>query len=431
MLEGRPLAATPLACGTIALAVLVDSYLQHRNVVGVALAAATLATMIARTLLTLRENARVGDRASALAVTDPLTGLWNRRKLLADLDAALDHGQPLPQLLVMYDLNGFKLYNDSFGHPAGDALLTRLANKLSRSLPPLGGCYRLGGDEFCVLAYVPGSEIERFLSDTTAALAESGEGFDISTAFGCVFLPDEAGRASEALHLADQRLYAQKYHSLLRNGQPHRVLLQALFEREPYMREHVGGVARLSLGVARELGLGEQALEELELAAQLHDIGKLAIPDATLEKSGPLDADEWALIHQHTVIGERILNASPAFQEVGRVVRATHERWDGAGYPDGLAGDEIPVAARIIAVCDAYSAMTTQRTYRGLACPRERACGAAPLRGDAVRPSDRLGVRAGRPRRGARRVARRAARARRPRRSGSARRRASARAAGG
>jgi HD-GYP domain-containing protein (c-di-GMP phosphodiesterase class II) len=147
-------------------------------------------------------------------------------------------------------------------------------------------------------------------------------------------------------------------------SRPHRVLLQALYEREPGLREHVDGVTTLSLRVGRMLGLAEGALEELELAAELHDIGKLAIPDATLAKPGPLDEDEWALIQGHTLVGERILNASPALNRVGRIVRATHECWDGTGYPDGLHGTDIPLPARIITVCDAYSAMIGDRPHR-------------------------------------------------------------------
>ena len=111
-------------------------------------------------------------------------------------------------------------------------------------------------------------------------------------------------------------------------------------------------------------GLNDEALAELRLAAELHDVGKLAIPDAILQRPGPLNEDEWALMQQHTLIGQRILAAAPALRRIGEIVRSTHERWDGAGYPDGLARTAIPIEARIIAVCDAYSAMTSDRPYR-------------------------------------------------------------------
>jgi two-component system, cell cycle response regulator len=364
VLENRPLVATPVLAGAVGLAVLVDSYVQHRNAVGVALAVATILTVVGRTAMTIRENARVTKATTTLALTDALTGLWNRRKLLADLDELFESDEPEARLLVLYDLNGFKTYNDTFGHPAGDLLLARLGRKLAGAMGPKDASYRLGGDEFCVLAEVPGDRIDAFLTRTTAALGETGEGFEISTAFGCAFLPDETADPAEALHLADQRLYTQKYQSLVRNGQPHRALVQALYEREPGLEDHVKSVTRLSLLVASELGLDRPALEELELAAQLHDIGKLAVPDATLTKPGPLDDEERGLIEQHTLIGQRILSASPAFGKIALIVRATHERWDGAGYPDGLAGEEIPLAARIISVCDAYSAITGTRSYQ-------------------------------------------------------------------
>jgi two-component system cell cycle response regulator len=363
-LEGRPLAATPAICAAIALAVMVDSYLEGRNPVGVGLAAATFVTVIARMLLTFRENTLITRRIHTLALTDSLTGLANRRKLLADLDEAFASGSMASGVLILYDLDGFKSYNDTFGHPAGDALLRRLGGQLSRALVPYGSCYRLGGDEFCAFATVAPDALEALITLSTGALSAQGDGFDVSTSFGCVFLPDEASDASEAFRIADQRLYAQKYQAQIARGRPHLVLLQALYEREPGLRAHVGGVAALSLRVAAGLGLTEAALEEVKLAAELHDIGKLAIPDATLVKSGPLDEDEWGLIHGHTVVGQRILNASPALNRVGTIVRATHERWDGAGYPDGLRGEEIPLAARIVAVCDAYSAMTNDRAYR-------------------------------------------------------------------
>ena len=362
-LEGRPLGAAPAICGLVAVGVLVDSYFQDRNAAGVILAAAAIVTVIARALLTFRENVEINAHMNRLASTDELTGLGNRRKLLADLDTLFVNPDGAQWLFVLYDLNGFKRYNDTFGHPAGDALLARLGGQLEVAAGSRGTSYRLGGDEFCTLAPVATTEIEQFLNRTTDALTEQSDSFDVSTAFGCSILPEEAESSDQALHLADQRLYAQKYQVLMARGRPHAVLLQALEEREPNLRAHVGGVATLSLLLGAGLGITDAALEELGLAAQLHDVGKLAIPDSVLSKAEPLDEREIAFIRQHTLIGQRILDASPALNEVGRIVRATHERWDGDGYPDGLSGTAIPLPARIITVCDAYCAMVEDRAH--------------------------------------------------------------------
>jgi two-component system, cell cycle response regulator len=123
-------------------------------------------------------------------------------------------------------------------------------------------------------------------------------------------------------------------------------------------------VAELSLSVGRSLGMTPEELDELARAAELHDIGKIAIPDAILDKPGPLDPAEWSFMRRHTIIGERIMLSAPALAPVAHLVRSTHERWDGTGYPDGLEGGEIPLGSRIVAVCDAFDAMTSDRPYR-------------------------------------------------------------------
>jgi HD-GYP domain-containing protein (c-di-GMP phosphodiesterase class II) len=123
-------------------------------------------------------------------------------------------------------------------------------------------------------------------------------------------------------------------------------------------------VARLAVAVGRRLGMSAEELDELRRAAELHDVGKVAIPDAILNKPGKLDDTEWEFMRQHTILGERILSAAPALRPVARIVRSSHERWDGAGYPDGLGRESIPLAARIVAVCDAYEAITSDRCYR-------------------------------------------------------------------
>jgi HD-GYP domain-containing protein (c-di-GMP phosphodiesterase class II) len=140
-------------------------------------------------------------------------------------------------------------------------------------------------------------------------------------------------------------------------------LLCALAERHPDLGEHSDGVATLAAAVARSLGLSAEEIARVRLAADLHDVGKLAIPDAILAKPGPLDDCEWTVMRNHTIIGERILSACPALADAGPLVRASHERWDGGGYPDGLAGRDIPIGARIVAVADAFDAIVTSRCY--------------------------------------------------------------------
>ncbi|HKP19732.1 MAG TPA: diguanylate cyclase [Gaiellaceae bacterium] len=370
-LEGRPLLATPLACGLAALGILVYDHFHTLNPLAIGLAGGAILAVMLRTGMTFRENTRILDVLRAHSITDALTGLGNRRRLVADLDRTLADGvRAEPRLLAIYDLDGFKLYNDSFGHPAGDALLARLAASFAAVVGPRGTCYRLGGDEFCVLAGITSDEADEFLSATAAALAERGDGFAVSSSFGAVFVPAEATAPSDALRLADQRLYSQKRGRPGR-GSPHEVLLQALYEREPALRDHIEGVVECAAGVGRRMGLDGEAIEELKLAARLHDVGKLAIPDAVLLKPAPLDETEWSFMKKHPLIGERILSVAPAWQGVAAVVRATHERWDGEGYPDRRAGTEIPLAARIIAVCDAFDAMTSDRPYRAAVGPDE------------------------------------------------------------
>jgi diguanylate cyclase (GGDEF)-like protein/putative nucleotidyltransferase with HDIG domain len=363
-LEGRPLLIAPAVCGALAIGVLVYDHFEHVTTLGVALAAVTLALVLVRTGLTFRAHGRLLERSRRDSVTDALTGLGNRRRLLRDLEDACAAGRPA--LLLIFDLDGFKHYNDTFGHPAGDALLERLGRGLDAAVSGWATTYRLGGDEFCVLGE-PACDAETAIDSAVRALGEEGGGFVVTSSFGAVFLASEAAVPSEALTVADQRLYAQK--RAKHRGRPHDVLLQALWEREPDLQEHTTGVARLARAIGEELGLGEDALERLVQVALLHDIGKIAVPDSILRKPGPLDRAEWAFIERHTVVGERILAASPVLRAVGRIVRATHERWDGTGYPDRLRGEEIPLEARIVAVCDAYSAMTTNRPYRAAVGP--------------------------------------------------------------
>jgi two-component system cell cycle response regulator len=364
-LEGWRLLVIPSAFACAGLALLVYDHFEPLNDISAALAGGTLLAVIVRMAMAFRENLRMLATSQAEALTDALTGLGNRRRLMSDLYEALTPPADAHALLI-FDLDGFKRYNDSFGHPAGDALLARLGHRLGAAADRAGAtAYRLGGDEFCVLAPIDGGD-EPVIEATTAALTESGTGFEVQSSYGVVLLPHEATDPSGALQLADRRLYARKGESgrSAARLETRDVLLQALAEREPELRGHVDDVAAFALAVGRLMELPAEELDAVTRAAELHDVGKMAVPEPILRKPGSLDDAEWALMHQHTLIGERILTAAPALAPVARLVRSSHERYDGTGYPDGLEGEEIPLGARIVSVCDAYHAMTSDRPYR-------------------------------------------------------------------
>jgi diguanylate cyclase (GGDEF)-like protein/PAS domain S-box-containing protein len=304
------------------------------------------------------------------ALHDPLTGLGNRRSLLTDLEKGIAEATSArPLLLALFDLDGFKTYNDTFGHPAGDALLMRLARRLETVLGSTATAYRVGGDEFCVLSTAEDPHgLPRLAGE---ALAEQGEGFTVTASYGSVLLPVEASTATEALREADRRMYARKNSDSRSSAgrQSADVLLRILSERSPALGVHLDEVTALCDAVAERLNMPDADRSPLLQAASLHDVGKAAIPDAILNKPGPLNDEEWAFMRRHTLIGERILSAAPALSRAAKLVRWSHERFDGKGYPDKLAGRTIPLASRIIAVCDAYDAMVSERPYKPAAEP--------------------------------------------------------------
>ncbi len=355
--------ALTLVAAAGALTLLVLAAFERISALAVAFAAGALVLASVRAALTYLENVRILRRSAHDAVTDPLSGLGNRRRLMADLERAF--AGRATSTLLFFDLNGFKRYNDGFGHAAGDALLARIGTALRAAVADCGRAYRLGGDEFCVLLDGRVERHDRIVARASAALVEQGSGFTVNSSVGLAVIPDDALSASSALQLADERMYADKAgRSSAGEAQARDVLMQLLNERAPSLHEHVAGVGALTAAIAARLDLAAEQRDELKRAAELHDIGKLAIPDEILNKPGPLTDAEWRFMSQHSVIGERILSAAPALRPVARLVRASHERWDGTGYPDSLEGSRIPLGARIIAVCDAYDAMISERCYR-------------------------------------------------------------------
>jgi diguanylate cyclase (GGDEF)-like protein len=364
-------AALPLTIGgahqVVAVTATDDSanpdFLNAWSAAMVSVMAVALLTLIGSVIGLVVSNRRVVRELT----TDPLTGLRNRRALIDELPRICQRaGEENPAFLWFFDLNGFKTYNDSFGHVAGDSLLERLGHRLRESIGQQGSVYRLAGDEFCVLISGHVADPHALFQEAREALSEQGRAFTVTAAAGAVEIPREAADPTQALRLADQHMYREKATS--RGGAAELitcVLHAALAQRHPDLGEHSDDVAGDVELLARTIGLDEETISLIIKAGDLHDVGKLGIPDEIITRPGPLSEAEWAFMKQHTVMGEQIIAAAgPSLQRIGPLVRASHERWDGKGYPDGLAGEEIPLGARIITICDSFRAMLDERSYK-------------------------------------------------------------------
>ena len=358
-------AVVPGVAGLAALIVLSLQPVVSVNAAGIVCAGVTLALALTRMALSRRETAQLLAAREREAARDPLTGLANRRVLLEQLERlAAAASKEQPALLVLFDLDGFKTYNDTFGHSAGDGLLIRVAAALRDAVGERGHAYRIGGDEFCALLQTDASPTA-VGEGLATAMAQYGEGFSVTASFGCAVAPVDGGDTTALLRRADDEMYARK--GRRRPGTESQVqdaLVAALCARDPGMESHADGVARLATAVGDALGLPASELRALSHAAALHDVGKIAIPDELLEKPGELDEDELRFVRSHPVIAQRIISAAPALGYAAQIVRSVQERWDGDGYPDALAGEAIPLAARIVGACNAYQAMTTRRAGR-------------------------------------------------------------------
>jgi two-component system, cell cycle response regulator len=356
--------ALALPASAIALVLLVLGS-NRVGAVSIGLAAVTLILSFVRTGHAVVTERRLQE-SRLQAITDELTGLGNRRAFLRQLERVLAIATAHePHALVLFDLDGFKHFNDSYGHLAGDELLSELADRLVAAVGSAGVAYRLGGDEFCVLLRGDPRSLDERLPQLEAALGGEYGGLRIRCSYGVALLPQEASDPSDALSLADRRMYERKETQRRSTARQMRDLLLAVVEQQqPSLPGHSSNVGRLCRLVGDSLQLSPTRLELLVQAAELHDIGKVALPPAILEKAGPLNDAEWELMRRHTLIGETILSRVPPLAAAGAIVRSTHERFDGSGYPDGLCAEAIPLEARIVAACDAFDAMLSHRPYR-------------------------------------------------------------------
>jgi diguanylate cyclase (GGDEF)-like protein/putative nucleotidyltransferase with HDIG domain len=335
-------------------------------------------------------------KAMQLALTDPLTGLGNHRHFHERLQRALASaertGDPLSLCLV--DIDDFKRINDRYGHPLGDRVLRQVASRLRQG----GQSFRLGGDEFAVLLpkldQIEAVAVARSIVERVAAAHVEQVG-EVTVSAGVATYPVQGEGRDELIRLADSALYwakedgknrARSYEpALVELGRLERLmgggdrtaryraaagLARTVDGRDAYTGEHSERVSELAARIARRLDLDETEVELVRLAASLHDVGKLAIPEEILRKPGALNATEQLVLQRHPQIGHRMLENLGA-EPIADWVLHHHERWDGSGYPHRLRGEEIPFGSRIIFVADAYDAMTSERVYREALAPQD------------------------------------------------------------
>jgi diguanylate cyclase (GGDEF)-like protein len=380
-------ALVAVAYGGVLTAVADDRPLQHwLMVVGVGIVAGVLVAY---------QRGRIDALVASLddaARTDPLTGLLNRRAFEQLFEDELEraHRSNGRLSVLLGDLDGFKGVNDRFGHDAGDGVLRQVAQDMLKWKRRVDTPARIGGEEFSLL--LPETDergaflvAERLRRATHRSFAEDPLGVTIS--FGVATFPDHGQDLRALMRAADRALYAAKDLGKDRTAiyspevarvlarasgsqggdlqlAPLMSLAEALDVRDTGNAVHSRAVGRYARITAVELGLGPERVERVRVAGMLHDVGKIGVSDPVLVKTGPLGEDDWRELRTHPEIGAQLLSR-PELADLRSWVLAHHERPDGTGYPSGLSGDEIPLEARILAVADAYEAMTRDRVYRG------------------------------------------------------------------
>jgi diguanylate cyclase (GGDEF)-like protein/putative nucleotidyltransferase with HDIG domain len=344
--------------------------------------------------LALQQRKRIAElraRVSNAARTDPLTGLLNRRTFEEMLDMELERATRAdrPLSVIVGDLDSFAAVNERQGHAAGDSALQLVAGDCLKWKRRIDQAARIGGEEFALLlpetdergAFIVAERLRRATHRTFADAA-----VPVTISFGVASSPAHGTDAVGLLRAADRAVAAAKDlgsdRTVIYSDEVARTLTEsdgkadgqlqlatvialaeALDIRDTGTGQHSHTVGRYAELMARELGFEEERVERVRLAGVLHDIGKIGISDRVLSKPGPLDADEWQEMYTHPEIAARLLSR-PEFDDLRAWILAHHERPDGIGYPYGLSGDEIPLEARILAVADAYEAMTADRVYR-------------------------------------------------------------------
>ncbi len=338
----------------------------------------------------LAHKERLLAEAVEQADRDPLTGLLNHRAFHKKLEEEADRAQRTGErvALVVIDLDNFKFFNDAYGHLVGDEVLKQVGRAITRSCRTYDTAARYGGDEFALLLPGVGAEsaaeitarLDMAFDDLEYRPLGDGGAIPLSLALGVSVFPEDGPGRLDALETADARLLRTKYgggvsdalsaqmrshlNCSMANFSMLNALVTAVDTKDRYTRRHSEDVMSYSYQIACALGLSEADCNLALTAALLHDVGKIGVPNYILRKPGKLTDEEYKAIKQHPMMGAVIVGAVSGLEDTLDAIRHHHERWDGKGYPYGLRGEDTPLLARLMAVADAYSALTTDRPYR-------------------------------------------------------------------
>jgi diguanylate cyclase (GGDEF)-like protein len=336
------------------------------------------------------ENSRLYEETKRLATTDHLTGVWNRRYLDEHFQTELVRAHRFRRQVsvLVIDIDNFKLFNDTYGHLSGDEVICNVAQAILTSCREIDLVGRYGGDEFAVILLETDTSVAAHIAKRILTALEK-EPFSapneakipINVSIGIASYPSDGKKAGQLFSLADAAMYRAKlagggqFASLTtsqeevakKTAAPFDVimrLLMAVDSKDNYTLKHSQEVTRRACTLAREIQLSKEEISALEVAGKLHDIGKIGIPTSILKKPGPFTPEEWKIVQEHPYLGFIILQQLPQTETVFQALLHHHERYDGKGYPSGLEGDKIPFLSRILALADAFSAMTTGRPHR-------------------------------------------------------------------
>lgn len=345
------------------------------------------------------DNAQLLEEAEIRAITDSLTGLFNHRefhkKLIEEMERSGRYSKAFS--LLMIDIDHFKMFNDTHGHPVGDAILKEIVKIISQSIRNVDIAARYGGEEFAIVlpetygdsAMVVAERMRGAIASTPFVVPTGTETF-LSVSIGVASYPNDADTSEALIVAADEALYLakdrgrnqacrfgdtlraivdrdrQRLAELLRNPKFNTIkdLATTIDSKSPYTRGHTDGVVEFACRLAEELQLSMEDKKSLQLASFLHNIGMVSVPDRLLNKPGPLNAEERKIIQAHPGLAEMLIKGSTELENVLPTILYHHERYDGNGYPNGLKGDQIPYLARVLGVAEAYHAMISARPYR-------------------------------------------------------------------